>query len=510
MPPKKPSRSAVWYFVKEKIAKKEATGNFNEALNLVHGEWKNMSKAEREPYEKMFKDYKASLKQEKNDAIPGNKQEYLTEISDINSRTTQITNDIANFLSKLKSLSRDDSLELIKKQKWYIVKFQTFCKCEEKPDEFISYSSRFYYVMAEVGAIEYSLKDGITNEFHAFISPNKIPLGYRSQCMESSRDLHKIPLDKFAEVKYSYQQIYQQLEQFLRPKSDNNNYVPVFTMGKDVDETMFGLEFLEDQSRLENARPLFAKVYDLECLVMQLAKACNINVTYNSAHELLSSYSFDYSSNTRCGFHEEEGVIHCAFAKAKKLAYLLSDELCPSYGIQVTESHLPTEKPVGTVVYSNKFNTNDQRGKKYFNDLRKRPHENDEIYETERNRYERGSSTMASNSTGRSNMIATDIRYQQQQQRPPHSQPVNRSNSNRRLIALENANSDSEAQSNVSGRYDDDDDDDGFTAVNKNKIEDDNKSVVSSVQGSSISDSSYRTLPTTRFMGRGRAMFRNN
>ena len=38
------------------------------------------------------------------------------------------------------------------------------------------------------------MQEGIQDEYHAFIKPNPVPLGFRSRCMDSERDVHKIPL----------------------------------------------------------------------------------------------------------------------------------------------------------------------------------------------------------------------------------------------------------------------------------------------------------------------------
>lgn len=41
----------------------------------------------------------------------------------------------------------------------------------------------------KVALLEYSLEKGIVDEYHAFIKPNKIPLGYTSQCMDCSKEV---------------------------------------------------------------------------------------------------------------------------------------------------------------------------------------------------------------------------------------------------------------------------------------------------------------------------------
>lgn len=120
--------------------------------------------------------------------------------------------DLADFLDKLSYVKAEsdpsESLNAIKKQHWYFINFQTFCKSEVNPDPTYDYSP--YFVLAEVkiyilinvyflflfeyfsikvALLEFSLEEGIIDEYHAFIKPNKIPLGYTSQCMDCSKEV---------------------------------------------------------------------------------------------------------------------------------------------------------------------------------------------------------------------------------------------------------------------------------------------------------------------------------
>uniref|UniRef100_A0A8C4X002 Maelstrom domain-containing protein n=1 Tax=Eptatretus burgeri TaxID=7764 RepID=A0A8C4X002_EPTBU len=51
----------------------------------------------------------------------------------------------------------------------------------------------------EVAAVAYTLREGISQKFHSFINPGKIPLGYRYLCKSTSEFTHKLPLDGPAE-----------------------------------------------------------------------------------------------------------------------------------------------------------------------------------------------------------------------------------------------------------------------------------------------------------------------
>lgn len=160
-------------------------------------------------------------------------------------------------------------------------------------------------------------------------------------------------------------------------------------MNEDIDETKFGLKFLQNQTQTEEnekakrsstkslvsftpyssyhqyntsslsaSRSAFTSttsmtqsfegmsehVYDLECLVIEMSLR---GVTFAQADDLLTKYSFDYSPNTKCRYHQEEGTINCALGLVKRKAYLISDHICPLYGINVTPNHLPMHEMVG-------------------------------------------------------------------------------------------------------------------------------------------------------------------
>lgn len=398
----------------------------------------------------------------------------------------QITKHFENL--KKKALVNKSAIDLVKEQKWYIVKFQTFCKCDDNFLDDYEFNSNHYYVLAEIGVLEYSLQEGITREFHSFIPPNKIPLGYRSKCMDSSRDNH-IPLSNFNKIHLTIPQIYTQLEEFLRPSELNNNFVPVFCMNKDIDETKFGLEFLEYQTNSPNSRCLYDKVFDLETLTIQLASFFNINLSYNSAREILTSYSFDYCSNSRCVFHEEIDV-HCGFCalgSVKKAAYLISEYIGPIFEIKLTDKHLPVQTPVGTVIHNND-SENRRKGTQRSYKYGKRSFENDqdtntEIYMTERK-----------SNLGTSSFVSVDISKQSQNAR-----------TNRRLVALETA-IEMDTNSVVSEKYELEED--GWTIV-KDKNQNDDVASQISIDSSNISCSTFKTVNPIRYMGRGRAFNKN-
>lgn len=350
MAPKTKSRTGIWFFAKERMDNgRVKASSVREAIEGLYPEWKAMVAHEKAPYEKMCEQWRHELKLEKNIFVKVKKDEMYEMDDEIKEQE-----DLAKLLSSLSSVKREDgrSMDGIKEQHWYFIQFQTFCKSDVNPDPDHRYNP--YFVLAEVAIIEYSLKKGIVNEYHSFIKPNKIPLGYTSQCMDKSKEDHQIPLYSFDKLKKTYTEIYNDIKRFTKQYS--NNEVPVFCMNKDLEATRFALKFLYNNTPSHEIFP-FNKVYTLENLVVNLAKYCSTEYSFESAHDLLTSYAFDYTPNSRCDYHEDLCITHCSLGLVKKYSYLISDNICQFYDIDLTDNHIPVQKSVGTIIYNSSNNS---------------------------------------------------------------------------------------------------------------------------------------------------------
>ena len=102
------------------------------------------------------------------------------------------------------------------------------------------------------------------------------------------------------------------------------------------------------------------KIIDLQTLVMSLSAARQQEISCNVATEILTSYHYDFASNSRCEYHEELGTAYCALGFAKRYCYLMSDQLCTIYHIApIRGKHLPIEKVVSLTCKS--FDSEDFR-----------------------------------------------------------------------------------------------------------------------------------------------------
>ena len=131
-------------------------------------------------------------------------------------------------------------------------------------------------------------------------------------------------------------------------------------MAKDVEETRFGLKYLFNNSMLDNESFSLKNAHELENLVINLAKNCGTEYSASSAHDLLTSYTFDYMPDSRCSFHEEGGIVQCSLGFVKKYSYLISDNLCQYYDVELSSKHMPIQKNVGTIIMNDEFSVRPQ------------------------------------------------------------------------------------------------------------------------------------------------------
>lgn len=112
-----------------------------------------MASHQKAPYERMCEDWRRELKQEKG-IYPEFARTRLTESAfDEDNRDQEDLQRLLDIMTKSVSSSKSETIEKIKNQHWYFIKFQTFCKCEITPESELVNNQKykpFYYVLAEV------------------------------------------------------------------------------------------------------------------------------------------------------------------------------------------------------------------------------------------------------------------------------------------------------------------------------------------------------------------------
>ncbi|KAM6219001.1 protein maelstrom homolog isoform 3-T3 [Rhynchocyon petersi] len=193
------------------------------------------------------------------------------------------------------------------------------------------------FLPCEIGCVKYSLQEGILAEFHSFINPGEIPRGFRFHCQAASDSSHKIPISNF-EFGCDQATILQNLYKFIHPNP--GNWPPIYCKSDDIARVNWCLKHMAKASEIGHNLELLT-VEDLVVGIYQEKFLKEPSKTW--VRSLLEVAMWDYSSNTRCKWHEENDTLFCALAVCKKIAYCISNSLGTLFGIQLTEAHVPLQ-----------------------------------------------------------------------------------------------------------------------------------------------------------------------
>uniref|UniRef100_A0A8C9NEF5 Maelstrom spermatogenic transposon silencer n=1 Tax=Serinus canaria TaxID=9135 RepID=A0A8C9NEF5_SERCA len=191
------------------------------------------------------------------------------------------------------------------------------------------------FLPCEIGCVRYSLRDGIMADFHHFIDPEVPPRGFRYHCQAAGDETHKIPISGFHLPRSCYAVVLRELVEFAHPS--RGAQLRFFCRFND----RFRINWcLGRMASIESHWELFA----VEDLIMKLyQKKYQKEPSKIWVYRKLDVCLWDFSSNTRCKWHEENDIICCALASCKKISYCISKSFASVYGVPLTAAHLPLQ-----------------------------------------------------------------------------------------------------------------------------------------------------------------------
>ncbi|XP_009704636.1 PREDICTED: protein maelstrom homolog, partial [Cariama cristata] len=194
------------------------------------------------------------------------------------------------------------------------------------------------FLPCEIGCVRYSLKDGIMADFHHFIDPEVPPCGFRYHCQAASDATHKIPISGFHLSRSCYAVVLRELLEFVQPARGVRPHF--YCRSNDRFRIHWCLNRMASITGVETHLELIA-VEDLVTELYQKKYQKEPSKTWVCRE--LDVFLWDFSSNTRCKWHEENEILCCALSSCKKIAYCISKSLASVYGVSLTAAHLPLE-----------------------------------------------------------------------------------------------------------------------------------------------------------------------
>ncbi|XP_004613785.1 protein maelstrom homolog [Sorex araneus] len=326
MPNRKASRNAYYFFVQEKIPELRRRGlpvaRVADAIPYCSADWALLSEEEKEKYAEMAREWRAA---QGKDPAPVEKQKPVCTPL----RRPCMLVPKQNFSPPdMSTLSLNSDQALLGGVFYFLNIFshgELPPHCEQR------------FLPCEIGCIKYSLQDGIMADFHSFINPGEIPRGFRFHCQAASDSSHKIPISNF-ESGHDQATVLQNLYRFIHPAP--GMWPPIYCKSDDRARVNWCLKHMAKASEIRQDLELLT-VEDLVMGIYQQKFCKEPSKTW--IRSLLDVAMWDYSSNTRCKWHEENDILFCALAVCKKIAYCISNSLATLFGIRLTEAHIPLQ-----------------------------------------------------------------------------------------------------------------------------------------------------------------------
>ncbi|KFZ58496.1 Protein maelstrom, partial [Podiceps cristatus] len=196
------------------------------------------------------------------------------------------------------------------------------------------------FLPCEIGCVKYSLQDGIMADFHHFIDPEVPPRGFRYHCQAASDATHKIPISGFHLSRTCYAVVLRELLEFVQPTRTVRPHFYCRVWSRSKFRISWCLNRMASITGITSRLELLA----VEDLVVELyQKKYQKEPSKTWVCRELDVFLWDFSSNTRCKWHEENDILCCALASCKKIAYCISKSLASVYGVSLTAAHLPLQ-----------------------------------------------------------------------------------------------------------------------------------------------------------------------
>jgi len=251
-------------------------------------------------------------------------------------RVKMIEDKVKAVSAMVEKASRSGTIETIE---FNILETHVFVKIEEKE----------LYVPAEISIAKFSLQEGVSKVFHAFPEAGPIPLGYKRECMDNIKKVHKIPYDKGAIKVHGEDDVecnHSTNTQILKDISEHLTGTEkiVFCMPERLAQCEGVLRTLCDRSSLKMPVDKFLPLPELLFMLANSSKEGNRVPSAGVAEGLLDSEKFLFNSGLSCNWHEVMTDTNtCTSATARRLCYSVLDLCCQFYRLPlIPGKHIPT------------------------------------------------------------------------------------------------------------------------------------------------------------------------
>nr|XP_056714676.1 protein maelstrom homolog [Euleptes europaea] len=329
MPNRKGGRNAYYFFVLDKLPELKRRGldvaGVADAVPHCSDDWAMLTEEQKAKYADKARLWKAKKSEAGAKAV--NDKLYGQVLTPLPRQTQTVPIESLTKRVPIESASRKCG-QVVHKDVFYILDIFSH---GELPPHCIQ-----RFLPCEIGCVKYSLKEGIIADFHLFIDTGAVPRGFRFHCQAAGNATHRIPISDSELASASHSVVFRDLCMFIQPHRDNSPLM--YCKSDDLFRVNWCLKRIAEEAGTTNQLKLLS-VEDLMVELYQLKFGKEPSKTW--VCNTLDTSMWDYSSNTRCKWHEENDILFCALATCKKIAYCISNSLADLYDITLTSSHLP-------------------------------------------------------------------------------------------------------------------------------------------------------------------------
>ena len=215
------------------------------------------------------------------------------------------------------------------------------------------------FLPVELALLPYTLDAGIGGEYHHFLNPGGVPVGYMAKAKSHVDSTHKIPLEGYPGAvdltrPEACENLMTEITIFLNDCKvvfgETTKYV-IFCHTDMIDQFHKSLEFIAKKSQCQEVMSLFEDdrilVGDMAELLLFMYQKVGVPTVLPLCEDALNKIMFDYCPGS-CSFHDEQDNNYCALGSVRRLWYKFSDAVLPSFGITpIPYQHLPVSDTSG-------------------------------------------------------------------------------------------------------------------------------------------------------------------
>jgi len=274
-----------------------------------------------EPYIEKSREFKMSQRNGLEDVF----DTFGRSLADIRRENQRVRDDYRKMCEDVQETVEKCGRRIVDKE-FYVAHFNYLCKTVQN-----------FYPPCEASVVKFSIKDGVIETWHGFISPlDSIPIGYQYLCILHARNTHFLTKE-FPHYDTNMKKILGEIIEFLG--GDDGDLPPLYVLPDHNEAATCITDFILDKAGNTGVK---LKIYSLTHLLQELAGFPSVTI---AEHCLDDATRDNHIHSLGCDIHASlMKAGHCALSLAKRQVYNTLQACCATHNITARAgSHYPQE-----------------------------------------------------------------------------------------------------------------------------------------------------------------------